>query len=58
MSKTRNEFSPEVRARAVQIVLDHEGEHPSLVLSRIYAASFTPLGRLAFEGQEAFAPQS
>ena len=29
MSKTTNKLSPEVRARAVRMVLDHEGEHPS-----------------------------
>ena len=30
MSKqTTNKFSPEVRARAVRLVLDHEHEHPS-----------------------------
>src|SRR3982074_1118507 len=30
MSKqTSNKFSPEVRARAVRMVLDHEHEHPS-----------------------------
>ena len=29
MSKTTNKFSAEVRARAVRLVLEHEGEHPS-----------------------------
>lgn len=28
-SPTTNKFSPEVRDRAVWMVLDHEGEHPS-----------------------------
>lgn len=28
-SKTRNRFSPEVRARAVRLVLEHEQDHPS-----------------------------
>jgi len=28
MSKTTNKFSPEVRARAVRMVLDHEGDYP------------------------------
>jgi transposase-like protein len=28
-SKTTNKFSPEVRARAVRMVLDHAGEHLS-----------------------------
>ena len=28
-SKTTNKFSPEVRARAVRMVLDHADEHPS-----------------------------
>ncbi|MBB2830596.1 UNVERIFIED_ORG: transposase-like protein [Rhizobium esperanzae] len=29
MSKTINKFSPEVRARAVRMVLDHQGEYSS-----------------------------
>ena len=29
MSKTRNRFSSEVRARAVRMVLDHEAEYTS-----------------------------
>lgn len=29
MSKTTNRFSPEVRVRAVRLVLDHEKEHSS-----------------------------
>ena len=28
-NKTTNEFSPEVRARAVRMVLEHEGDHES-----------------------------
>ncbi len=28
-SKTTNRFSPEVRARAVRLVLEHEQDHPS-----------------------------
>jgi transposase-like protein len=29
MSKTTNKFFPEVRERAVRLVLDNEGQHPS-----------------------------
>ena len=29
MSKTTNKFSPEVRARAIRMVLDHESEYAS-----------------------------
>ena len=32
MSKTTNKFSPEVRQRAVRLVLDHEHEHPPVGL--------------------------
>jgi transposase len=29
MNKTTNKFSPEVRSRAVRMVLEHQGEHAS-----------------------------
>lgn len=29
MSKTTNKFSPEVRERAVRMLLEHEGDYPS-----------------------------
>ena len=34
MSKTTNKFSPEVRAQAVRMVLDHEGSTPLAELRR------------------------
>jgi transposase len=29
MSKTTNKFAPEVRDRAIRMLLDHERDHPS-----------------------------
>jgi len=29
MSKTTNKFAPEVRERAIRMVLDHQGDYPS-----------------------------
>ena len=36
-SKTTNKFSPEVRARAVRMVLDHASEHPRAAVTSIAA---------------------
>lgn len=38
MSKTTNKFPPEVRKRAIRIVLDHEAELPRLWCSQGLAA--------------------
>ena len=38
MSKTTNKFSPEVRARAVRMVLEHEGEYASRLAAMVAIA--------------------
>lgn len=38
MRKTTNKFSPEVRARAVRMILDHEADYPSRWLAVVSVA--------------------
>jgi transposase-like protein len=48
-SKATNKFTPEVRARAVRMVLEHEGEHPSWwaaatsIAEKIGCSTHTPM---------------
>lgn len=64
MNKTTNKFSPEVRARAVRMILDHEGDYPSrwsavvsVGLVTVLRRSLMSLCHLCFERQRADATQ-
>jgi transposase-like protein len=58
MSKqTSNKFSPEVRSRAVRLVLDHEHEHPLLV-ERTFAWISRNLAGLATSSATQLCPRS
>ena len=45
MGKTTNKFEPEVRAKAVRMVLDHEGEHPSRWAALVPSPKRLAIGR-------------
>jgi transposase len=45
MSKTTNKFSPEVRERAVRMVLDNQGQHDSRWSAILFAPRSDVRGR-------------